>query len=381
VSRLPAALPPLLAAATLATAAFAVEVVERVPRFRESQVIVASADAADWRYLAFPALHDRGDEILVSFKRARSHAQDPGAALDLVRLDPATGRASGRRTIAQLDGHIMQMGEWVRFANGDLANYIDAQTPGKVTTRAGLRVIRSTDGGRTFGALERVGPVDGVEYGYAFDHLTEGKTTWMLAMTFANLPGGKPAPKARPPAGSVDVIRSDDNGHTWRFVRNLSREFGDVPINESAFLRHGDGFLVTTRGYDSRERLHLTDANFRVVRQTDLTAAHGAFLTSHIGRPRLFARDGHVYLLGRNTREKGKPMQLALFRLDPTTLAVAAFAVLDNAEHARVTDGYYAMPWFRGTGTDTILHVVTYKGVNGQPPDLVHLAFRWDEVK
>jgi hypothetical protein len=376
VSRFPAALLPLLA-----TAALAAEVVERVPRFRETNVIVASAEETDWRYLAFPAALDRGDEILVSFKRARSHAQDPGAALDLVRLDPATGRANGRRTIAQLDGHIMQMGEWVRFANGDIANYIDAQVPGKVTTRAGLRVVRSTDGGKTFGPLERVGAVDGVEYGYAFDHITEGPTTWMLAMTFANLLGGKPAPNARAPAGSVDVIRTDDHGKTWRFVRNLSHEFGDVPINESAFIRHGDGFLVTTRGYDSRERLHLTDASFRVVRQTDLTATHGVFLTSHIGRPRLFAREGRVYLLGRNVREKGKPMQLALFRVDTATLAVTSFAVLDNAEHARVTDGYYAVPWFRGTGADTLLHLVTYKGLNGQPPDLVHLAFRWDEVK
>lgn len=376
MSRFPAVLLPLLA-----TAALAAEVVERVPRFRAAGVIVASAEAVDWRYLAFPALLDRGDEILVSFKRARSHAQDPGAALDLVRLDPTTGRAIDRRAIAQLDGHIMQMGEWVRFANGDIANYIDTQVPGKVTTRAGLRVVRSTDGGRTFGPLERVGLVDGVEYGYAFDHITEGRTTWMLAMTFANLPGGKQAPNARAPAGSVDVIRSDDHGKTWHFVRNLSHEFGDVPINESAFIRHGDGWIVTTRGYDSHERLHLTDASFRVVRQTDLTATHATFLTSHIGRPRLFSRDGQVYLLGRNVREKGKPMQLALFRLDVVALAVASFAVLDNAEHARVTDGYYTAPWFRGTGADTMLHLVTYKGLNGQPPDLVHLAFRWDEVK
>jgi hypothetical protein len=376
VSRIPIVLLPLFLAA-----GWAGEVVERIPRWRESTVMVAAGPAEDWGYLAFPALLDRGTELLVSFKRARSHAQDPGAALDLLRLDPATGRASGRATLARIEGQIMQMGEWVRFANGDLANYIDAQLPGKVTTRAGLRVVRSGDGGRTFGPPERVGPVDGVEYGYAFDHITEGGTTWMLAMTFANLPGGQPAPNARPPAGSVDVLRTEDHGRTWRFVRNLSREFGDVPINESAFHRHGAGFLVTTRGYDNRQRLHLTDGDFRVVRQTDLTAAHGAFITSHVGRPRLFARGEGVYLLGRNTREKGRPMQLALFRLDVAALRVASFAVLDNAEHARVTDGYYAVPWFRGEGAETRLHLVTYKGIDRRPPDLVHLAYRWDEVK
>ena len=252
--RLPAVLLPLLVLA----GSGASEVVERVPRSGESSVVVPGGSAADWGYLAFPALLDLGDELLVSFKRARAHAQDPGAALDLVRLDPATGRASGRRTLAAIEGHIMQMGEWVRFGNGDIANYIDAQLPGKVTTRAGLRVVRSADQGRSFGPPERVGLVDGVEYGYVFDHISEGGVTWMLAMTFANLPGGRQAANARPPAGSVDVIRSEDHGRTWRFVRNLSREFGDAPINESAFLRHGTGFLVTTRGYDNRQRLHLT---------------------------------------------------------------------------------------------------------------------------
>jgi hypothetical protein len=354
---------------------------DRAPAPLTRQVIVAAADSGEWPYLAFPALLDRGREVLVSYKRARAHAQDPGAALDLVRLEPATGRATGLPvTLARLDGHIMQMGEWVQFANGEIANYIDAQVPGKVTTRAGLRVVRSADGGKTFGPLERVGPIDGVEYGYAFDAVSEGRSTWMLVMTFANLPGGKQAPNARPPAGSVDVVRTDDNGRTWRFVRNLSREFGDVPINESAFLRRGDGFLVTTRGYDSRERLHLTDASFRVLRQTDLTALH-PFITSHIGRPRLFERDGQVYLLGRNVVAAGKPMQLALFRLDLAALKAATHVVLDNAEHARVTDGYYAITWFRGSGADTQLHVVTYKGLDKQPPDLVHLAFRWDDVK
>lgn len=376
--------PRAIALFQLTTAALAGAVAERVPVHKEQQVVVASADSGAWPYLAFPALLDRGDEILVSYKRARSHAQDPGAALDLVRLDPISGRASGRRALAQLDGHIMQMGEWVRFPNGEIANYIDAQVPGSPTTRAGLRVVRSTDGGRTFGALERVGVVDGVEYGYAFDALSEGKTTWMLVMTFANLPGGRHAPPARTPAGSVDVIRTEDNGRTWRLVRNLSREFGNVPINESAFIRSGDGFLVTSRGYDNRERLHLTDGDFRLRRQTDLTAAH-AFITSHVGRPRLFARDGQVYLLGRNVSRPAsappRPMQLALFRLDLATLGVASYATLDNAELANVGDGYYAMSYFRGEGAHTRFHVITYKSLRPQPPDLIRLSFLWDEVK
>lgn len=353
----------------------------RAPAPISREVILASAEAGTWPYLAFPALLDLGDEVLVSYKRARAHAQDAGAALDLLRLDPNRGRASGAPVaIARVEGRIMQMGEWVRFGDGGIANYIDAQAPGRSTTRTGLLVVRSTDGGRTFGPPERAGLIEGVEYGYAFDHITEGATTWMLVMTFSNLPGGRSVYPTRPHAGPVDVVRSDDHGRTWRLVRSLTREFGDVPINESAFIRQGDGFLVVTRGYDNRARLHFTDEAFRVRRQADLTAAH-AFITSHVGRPRLFAREGRVYLLGRNVSAAGRPMQLALFRVDVATLTAATHVILDNAEEARVTDGYYAATWFRGQGADARLHVVTYRGDSGRPPDLLHLAFRWDDVK
>jgi hypothetical protein len=178
----------------------------------------------------------------------------------------------------------------------------------------------------------------------------------------------------------VDVIRSDDHGTTWRFVRNLSQEFGEVPINESAFIRHGDGFLVSTRGYDDRQRVHLTDASFRVLRQCDLTATH-SFITSHLGRPRVFTRDDSVYLLGRNWTTAPRAMQLCLFRLDPAKLTVVSYSVLNNAGKENVVDGYYAMPYFRGSGADTLLYVVDYKAVKGQPPEIIRHEYRWDEVK
>jgi hypothetical protein len=357
------------------------EVVERRPRHHRVQILVASAELTDRRYVAFPALLDCGDEVLVSFKRGRSHAADPGAALELLRLDPATGHASRPQTIAQLDDHIMQMGEWVRFPNGDIASYIDVQVKGDGTTRAGLRVVRSTDGGKTFGPLERVGTVDGVEYGYAFHAIVEQRTTWLLAMRFSSLTGGKAVHPRRPHAGSVDMIRSDDSGRTWRFVRNLSREFGDVSINESTLIRQGDGFLISTRGYDDRQRVHLTDASFRVLRQVDLTAIH-PFITSHLGRPRLFVRDDRVYLLGRNWTAAPRAMQLCLFRLDPATLTVLAYSILDNAAREAVYDGYYAMPYFREVGAATMLYVVDYKAIKGQSaPDIIQHEYRWDEVK
>jgi hypothetical protein len=280
----------------------------------------------------------------------------------------------------------MQMGEWVRFPDGGLVNFIDAQTPGSATTRAGLRVVRSTDNGRTFGSLERVGVLDGVEYGYAFDHVTEDGTTWLLLMSFSNLVGGRITHPARPHAGQVSVIRTDDSGRTWRLVRDLSREFGDAPLNESALLRHGDGWIVSTRGYDNHQRLHLLDRDFRLQRQVDLTAKYPTLLNGPIGRPRLFARGGQVYLLGRHhpvptSAGARASMQLALFRLDLAAPGIAACAILDNAENTEVTDGYYAMGWFRGAGAETVLHLITYQGIARRPPDLVHLAFRWNDVK
>ena len=75
-------------------------------------------------------------------------------------------------------------------------------------------------------------------------------------------------------------------------------------------------------------------------------------------------------------------MQLCLFRLDPATLTVSAYSILDNAEKENVYDGYYAMPYFREAGGDTMLYVVNYKGIKGQPaPDIIRHEYRWDEVK
>ncbi|HRE84409.1 MAG TPA: hypothetical protein PLN52_25430, partial [Opitutaceae bacterium] len=104
-------------------------------------------------------------------------------------------------------------------------------------------------------------------------------------------------------AGQVSVLRSDDSGRNWSLVRNLSREFGDLPINESSFVRYADGFLVITRGYDNRARLHSTDNDFRVRQQLDLTETYG-FIESYVGRPRLFMRDGAFYLIGRNWTQR-----------------------------------------------------------------------------
>jgi hypothetical protein len=375
---LPIACAPVLLLAPLAAAG------QIVPACKSTQTLVASADmpkAAS--YLAFPSVLDLGGEVLVSFKRGREHGGDSGAVLDVLSFEGTTGTIKSRRTLAELDDKIMQMGEWVRFPNGDIANYIDAQQKGE-PSRIGLRVVRSSDGGRTFGPVERVGVVDGVEYGYAFEAISEGRTTWMLVMTFANLTGGRPSDgrpiyPPRPFSGAVNVIRSDDNGKTGLFVRNLTKEFGGIPINESSFVRHGDGFIVAARGYDKRQWLLKTDGAFQLRLKVDLASAN-TFIKSHVGRPRVFARDGGWYLLGRNWTDSG-PMRLCLFRFDPESLKITKNVVLDNSEGENVRDGYYAIPYWRKRGGRTYFNIVTYKGIAKRYPDIVRLEFDWQEVR
>ena len=305
-----------------------------------SRVLCTANQDAVQRYLAFPALLDLGDEIVISFKRGRSHAGDANAVLDQLKIQKNGRQVQVPKTIAHQNNQIMQMGEWVQFPDGVIANYIDVQQI-KDSARVGLHVVRSRDQGKTFEPLERVGQIDGVEYGYAFDFINQGRSTWVLAMTFSNLPGGKSVYPARPHAGSVDVLRSDDSGASWNFVRNLTEEFGLLPLNESAFIRTEDGFLITTRGYDQHQRLHLTDAQFRLQKQVDLTESNVS-VQKHIGRPRLFQRDNRFFLLGRNYTTPDGPMQLSLIQIDPNSLAVKSHLILDNAEGGNVTDGYYA---------------------------------------
>ncbi|MDD4102969.1 MAG: sialidase family protein [Kiritimatiellae bacterium] len=348
-----------------------------VPEHKQETVL------SDWRgqeqpYLAFPALLDLGDDILVSYKRGKAHAADPGAFLEMLRLDGSSGAVKECKNIAALDGQIMQMGEWARFANGDIANYIDAQKKGQ-PSRIGLRVVRSSDNGKTFGPVERVGVIDGVEYGYAFEAITRGQTTWMLVMTFTNLTGGVYSKTLqRPVAGSVDVVRTEDNGRSWKFVRSITSELGGASINESSFSFYKDGFILAARGYDNCQWLVRLDADWKLVKKVNLTAEND-FIKSHVGRPRVFERGGRWYLLGRNSIEKG-PMRLSLFRFDPETFVIKRHVMLDNAEGAKVTDGYYAMPYWRESNGKTMFNVVNYKAASGAP--VIHrLEFDWEEVR
>jgi hypothetical protein len=407
----PRFLASVLVAAGLAARLPAVERI--IPYYKHSQTLVASSGLDGKTYLMVPFLLPvDASTLLVGYKRGYAHLTDREADIEVLRLNPRTERIIDRSTLRH-PGRNFQNAEFARFANGEIACYIDVQAPGPAgtasagaatdvkvtrTARTGLVEFRSADGGRTWQDRGRLGPVDGVEYGYAFEALTEGATTWMLVMTFANLPGGKSFYPPRPYAGSVDVIRTTDNGRTWRRVRNLTAELGNAPINESSLARSGDGFVVAARGYDNRQWLCLTDREFRLQRKADLTATHD-FIRSYVGRPRILVRDGRYYVVGRNwdkepldrgsilgpqattRRPDATPMKLSLFRFDPATLAVDRHVILDNAEEENVIDGYYAAPYWQEREGRTYFNAIIYKRVLGRNPDLVRLEFDWEEIR
>lgn len=357
-------------------------VVRTATRLSETVLVSAATQPAEARYTAFPAsLRVSADEVWIVYKAGKTHATDAGAALEVVRHSLASGKSELIQRLPASPPKLYQMGEITRLPDGTIAIYVDVQSVGWDGRhyRAGAEVFRWNATRKAFDAPQPFEIVEGVRYGYPFDFIHEGRTTWQLIMKFGYMQGGR---------WGVDVLRSDDAGRTWNFVRDLTAEFGGVLANESGFVRHGDGFIVTTRGYDRIERLHRTDGQFRVQRQIELTGKY-PFIHSYVGRPRLFVRDGHGYLLGRNwTRPtpaaKGtaaSPMQLCLIRFDLATLVPDACVILDNAENKNVTDGYYAVPEFSGEGADTRLHVITYKGLGGEPPAILRLDYRWSDVK
>lgn len=350
-----------------------VRVVE--PRARH-MVLAAAKQPEAYRYLAFPSVIQVGpDEVWLSVKAGARHATDPGAALEIVRHRLASAATERIQRLPAPAPKLYQMGELARLPDGTIAVYIDVQEVGHDNRhyRSGAELFRWDAARQGFVGPEAFPVVNGITYGYPFDFISEGTTTWQLSMTFGYQAGRR---------WSVDALRSDDSGRSWQFVRNLTAEFGNLKLNESGFTRHGAGFIVATRGYDSKQRLHRTDREFRVLQSETITGTY-PFINAHIGRPRVWIRDGHGYLLGRNrtTAVANDPMQLALIRFHPETLAVTGCVILDNAANERVTDGYYAVPVYSERDGKTVFQVFTYKGINNAPCDLLRLDYDWNDVK
>lgn len=345
-------------------------------RTKYEKVLKASEDLDKYSYLAFPSvLQIDSSMILISYKRGEAHGGDPGAKLEIMKYDVINEMEIESQIIGDIDDLIFQMGEWVKFPNGDIINYVDVQkivhTPNyKKNHRTGIYYSQSQDGGNNFSPMQKMRPVNGLEYGYVFEDIIVGSYVYMLVMTFPELVEkiGENGWKY----GKVHVIRSNDNGKSWEFVRDLSKEFGDIDINESSFVKYGNGFIVTTRGYDNLQRLHVTNSKFEVIKQINLTEEYDC-IQGLIGRPRLFHKDGAIYLLGRDYTD---PFSLKLYKFDPNTLRIDTYVTLDQ----RPGDAYYAEHFFIQKKGKTFFNVITYVKSVSNLPDIVRLEFLWEEI-
>jgi len=345
-------------------------------RTKYEKVLRASEDLEQWSYLAFPSVVQIDPStVLISYKRGKAHGGDPGAKLEVMKYDVIKEKELYTKIIGDIDGLIFQMGEWVKFPNGDIINYVDVQkivpTPNyRKNHRTGVYYSRSLDNGEIFEPMQKMGPVNGIEYGYVFEDIIVGSHVYMLVMTFPELLGkiGEEGWKY----GKVHVIKSGDNGKSWKFVHNLSMEFGGIDINESSFIKYGEGFIVTTRGYDGQQGVFQTDNNFKLVKQVNLTENYDC-VQGVIGRPRLFLKDGAMYLLGRNVTD---PYSLNLYKIDPETLHLETYVTLDQ----RPGDAYYAEVFFTEKNGKTFFNTITYVKSVSELPDIIRLEFLWEEI-
>ncbi len=371
--------------------AISAEIEPERPNYKREQILLDSADFVkkdEMPYLAFPALiRINKQEVLISYKRGRSHALDNGAVTEVIRFNTETNKIVSRQIIGGEPDQIYQMGEWIAFPNGSIGNFVDVQQGvldnGKTRHhRIGIRRAKSEDSGKTFTPMKRVGKIDGVEYGYIFEGIISNDRVYVLAMSFPELTAGKSSldEKGNRIYGEVSIIASSDNGSSWEHIRNLTHEFGGININESSLIADGDGFIITTRGYDSKERIHRVDKDCHLIKERILTDEY-TVIARHIGRPRLFSRDGNLYMLGRNHTAKG-PMELGLLRIDPKSLTIERFVVLGPEKGVKLSDGYYGVPYFQEKEEKTMFNVITYRRPVGKTnADLIRLEFLWDEVR
>ncbi|MBH54280.1 MAG: hypothetical protein CMI18_08025 [Opitutaceae bacterium] len=361
------------------------------PSYKSEQVLVRSDSLEDKKYLAFPiTLRISNYEILISFKRGDRHAGDKEAIWSIIRFNTITNEVSPLTTITEREGVVHENGEWFEYENGTIDLFIDVQISGS-SKREGLISYRSTDHGHYFQPRGKFGLIDGVEYGYCFQGVVEGSRIWLLVMTFEYLQGSDDK-------RSVHVVGSEDGGKSWHHLRNLSSEFGDIPINETNMIRYGDGFLVVTRGYDDMGRIHEVDSNFKELRRRNLTETYD-FMKKYISRPRIFEADGGHYLIGRNYTKTHEmtlsewPMELCFYRIDPESFEIISYSVLDNPERRPVGDGYYATPYWQERDGTLYFNVITYRGIGSHhpknkhlpidphKPDIIRLEYIWDEVR
>jgi hypothetical protein len=102
-----------------------------IPYYKYVQTLVASADLDDKNYLMVPVLLRVSEsDLLVGYKRGYSHYNDREADFEILHLNPVTQRVSPDKIDLRQPELNFQNGEFARFANGEIACYLDVQASG-----------------------------------------------------------------------------------------------------------------------------------------------------------------------------------------------------------------------------------------------------------
>lgn len=364
---------------------FCQEVKLIVPKVKTTQMIL-SHDAVDKNpYLSFPCVARVNDqEVLITFKRGSGHGDDKESDCDVIRFNTVKNTILEHKSIGSLPKRKFQLTVPVEIAPGDWRFYTDLQEQGQDNKnyRVGMHFTIGRDVVKAVDAWKPLPLIEGVEYGYPLDFIVEGKTVYMLAMSFGYRPGS---------LWSVAVLKSVDGAKSWRKIQNISEALGGGPINESCFTKVGADFVVVSRGYPGQEtKIARFDKDFTIKQVVDLTGV-GKPLEGYIGWPRIYYRDSQLYVIGRlrtqvvNQQDKllaGKQKRLGLLKIDPATLTLSQIAFLDNEDGLEeVMDGYYAGVYWQKSEGETWFNAITYRSKGKNPPDIIRLAFKWDEVR
>lgn len=354
------------------------------PEYMVSDILF-DAEGTDNKYTPFPSILKLSEEkVIIVYKRGTSH-MDCEADMEAIVYNPTTEQVVSRTVLDATVGEAAQNPEIMQMPNGDLMIYLDVQRiTGSGRQRYGVKQFRSTDQGETWKVLAADGTYKnvedvpmhgfkiledntGIQYGYTFDDVIVGNDVYMLAMTFAEFNNDKAAP-----GRSTHIIKSSDNGVTWTHVKNLNEEF-NFAFNESSLEVCGNGFMVMTRGDSGAKfRNYLVDAEFNMI--LEQTYEDYADIMVQCGRPKLFVEDGKYYLLCRN---KDANYVMALYELDPVTLAPVSYISLDQFGG----DSCYAESFFHEKHGQKFLNVINYGDRSGDgKPDILRTEYVWEEL-
>lgn len=360
-----------------------------IPKTKVTQMIASHLESGAKNYLAFPTvMRLNEEEVLITFKRGYKHGGDHEADSEMITFNTVRNKVLNQQTIGSSPNLIYQLAVPVKMAPKDIRYYVDMQNLGidGKNYRTGMYFTKAGIDGKSIEGWKKLDKIDGIEYGYPFDFIVEGKTVYMLAMSFGYRPGD---------TWSVAVLKSQDGGNTWNRAINVTEAIGGGAYNESSFVRVGKEFFIVLRGYGTQStRVARFSADFKLLGVEDLTG-EDKDLGNYIGWPRIFYKDDNLYVLGRiwmnNKLIKGQTINpyhiknstLGLVRLDKNTMKVNKVSMLDNPPgEMTLKDGYYAGFYWQRSGNKNWFNTITYRAEeNAQAPDIIRLGFNWDEVK